>query len=367
MAESAGNHGTRARRVRGIGVAAAAVAALGVAVTSPWQASASEANGSAIGAGFVSIVPCRAFDTRPAPDTVGVRDTPLGSKEEHVVKLAGVPAGRCDVPADATAVVINLTVTGATAATYVSVYPAGVTNPGTSAVNVLPGQAPTPNALVADLSADGAITLFNAFGTVNVIGDVLGYFTPAGIDALAGRVDDLTAAVDALELAGGPQGPAGPTGPQGPAGGTGPQGPIGPQGPVGPAGANSELFTWTFSGLALQEDVFTLSTMSIAAGETVVPIDASIVVSSSNAACPQPLDVRLRLGAGSGTNLAELRFSPARELVSKAVDPTPRTNTSGGGVTLSIVSECGLAVLTSTATISGTFTFRVDRPPTAFN
>ena len=90
-------------------------------------------------------------------------------------------------------------------------------------------------------------------------------------------------------------------------------------------------------------------------------------MSSSNAACPQPLDVRLRLGAGSGTNLAELRFSPARELVSKTVDPTPRTHTSGDGLKLSIVSECGLAVTTATATISGTFTFRVDSLPTAFS
>ena len=56
---------------------------------------------------FVPITPCRLIDTRPAPDTVGGRTTPLGSGETLTLQVTGTN-GNCTIPGDATAVAANV-------------------------------------------------------------------------------------------------------------------------------------------------------------------------------------------------------------------------------------------------------------------
>jgi hypothetical protein len=88
--------------------------------------------------------------------------------------------GRCGVPPSATAISLNLTVTGATAAGYLTVYPQGLPIPLASTINFRAAQTRANNAIVR-LGTGGAIAIFygQASGnTVDVIVDLNGYFTP---------------------------------------------------------------------------------------------------------------------------------------------------------------------------------------------
>lgn len=49
--------------------------------------------------------------------------------------------------------------------------------PTASNLNPLPGDGPAPNAVTTGLTAAGEIKIFNAFGTVDVIVDIAGYYT----------------------------------------------------------------------------------------------------------------------------------------------------------------------------------------------
>lgn len=82
------------------------------------------------------------------------------------------------VPDTATAVVANITVTGATAAeTFVSVYPSGEPAPNVSNLNARRGQA-VANLSVVKIGANGSIRFANAVGDIQVIVDVVGWFDP---------------------------------------------------------------------------------------------------------------------------------------------------------------------------------------------
>jgi hypothetical protein len=81
------------------------------------------------------------------------------------------------VPAGASAVVINVTAVGGTSYSLFTVYPAGSNRPTASNINFPAGTA-IANLVTSQLSSGGAIDIFNALGTVNVVGDIEGYFTP---------------------------------------------------------------------------------------------------------------------------------------------------------------------------------------------
>ena len=76
---------------------------------------------------FVPITPCRLLDTRE-PDGVGQRSGPLGADEIFSPQVSGAH-GDCEIPADATAAAMNITVANATAASYLTVFPADVVCP----------------------------------------------------------------------------------------------------------------------------------------------------------------------------------------------------------------------------------------------
>lgn len=127
---------------------------------------------------FVPMTPCRLLDTRPAPDNVGTRDTALGSTEVFATAGRGT-VGNCTIPAEATALSMNVAVINPTAASFLTVYPADAPRPVSANLNWVARQAPTPNAVTAGLSADGRLALFNLAGTVDVAVDVVGYYAPA--------------------------------------------------------------------------------------------------------------------------------------------------------------------------------------------
>ena len=163
--------------------------AAGVALPS---AQATNTDGGGAGSVFVPVTPCRLFDTRSA-SAVGTRNTPLTAGETYTQKVAG-DNGNCSIPLSATAVAMNVTIVNPTAPSFLTLFPADAAQPTASNLNWVGNQAATPNKVDVKLSATGEIKLFNNGGTVDVVGDIVGYYadhnhddryyTKAQVDAL---------------------------------------------------------------------------------------------------------------------------------------------------------------------------------------
>jgi len=83
-------------------------------------------------------------------------------------------AGQGSVPANATAVIANLTATNTTSWGFLSAWPAGAPQPASSNLNFLGGQT-VPNLVMLKLGAGGTLSISNGPGSANVILDVMGY------------------------------------------------------------------------------------------------------------------------------------------------------------------------------------------------
>ena len=123
---------------------------------------------SSDGALAVSVAPTRLLDTRHG---IGARRGPVRAGEE--IDLAVVGVGGVD-PA-ASAVVLNVTATGATTETYVTVFPDGVARPDASSLNVEQGGT-IANLVVAKVGSNGRVRISNDAGAVDMIADVTGFF-----------------------------------------------------------------------------------------------------------------------------------------------------------------------------------------------
>jgi Fibronectin type III domain len=120
------------------------------------------------GSMFVGVTPARILDTRMTHN--------LGSSATLILPVAGqggVPA--MSAPVAPTAVVLNVTVTNPTAASFLTAWPDGATQPLASDLNYLAGLT-VPNLVVVKLGTNGSIDLYNAFGTTDVIVDVVGWY-----------------------------------------------------------------------------------------------------------------------------------------------------------------------------------------------
>jgi hypothetical protein len=78
----------------------------------------------------------------------------------------------------APSIVLNATVTNATKGSFVSVYPGGTPAPTSSNLNFAPGQT-IANLVMCRLAANGFIEMYNKLGTVDIIGDAVGYYAAA--------------------------------------------------------------------------------------------------------------------------------------------------------------------------------------------
>ena len=123
------------------------------------------------------------FDSRslrPGDAFVAIVDTRDGNGAPRGRLGSGsltVPiAGRGGVPASgATAVLRNVTAVVPSAPTYLTVFSTDVDRPLASNVNAGSGQV-VPNMVIARLGPDGAATVFNSAGDIDVVADVMGYF-----------------------------------------------------------------------------------------------------------------------------------------------------------------------------------------------
>ena len=126
------------------------------------------------GSDFTADGPTRILDTRQGTGTGGVIAKVAGGSSINV-KVGGTKT----IPADATAVALNLTETDATSIGFITAYPTGQSEPTTSNLNYAGGLVKATSVIVG-LGKDGEITLANSASKstgVDLVADVAGYFT----------------------------------------------------------------------------------------------------------------------------------------------------------------------------------------------
>ncbi|MEV8095807.1 right-handed parallel beta-helix repeat-containing protein [Kitasatospora sp. NPDC085879] len=122
------------------------------------------------GSDYTAYGPTRVLDTREGVGASRRKVGPFGTVHLKV-------GGNEGIPQDATAVVMNLTVTSPTAPGFITAYPYGGGRPTTSNVNYVAGQT-VPNLAVVPVGSDGYVELYNGSnGTVDLVADIAGYFT----------------------------------------------------------------------------------------------------------------------------------------------------------------------------------------------
>jgi len=122
------------------------------------------------GAGWMALSPVRLLDTRVGTATNPVRAAvPAGSTLK--VAVAGISGS--PVPAGATAVALNVTVTAPRTAGFVSVSDAAPN--GSSSLNFVAGQT-VANLVISKIAPDGTVSIHNGSGgTLQLVADVQGY------------------------------------------------------------------------------------------------------------------------------------------------------------------------------------------------
>ncbi|GAA0700170.1 hypothetical protein GCM10010193_63650 [Kitasatospora atroaurantiaca] len=123
---------------------------------------------------YHAVAPRRVIDTRAPWFSDGIGEwqpaKPVGAGQVQVVRDVGY--------SNATAVALNVTVTGGTAPGYLTVYPQGATRPTASNLNWTAGLT-IPNQVVVATSESGQNSFFNgSAGSVELIADINGYYAP---------------------------------------------------------------------------------------------------------------------------------------------------------------------------------------------
>jgi glucose/arabinose dehydrogenase len=129
------------------------------------------------GSGFTGLNPTRVLDTRSGVGSAIGPMLPGATIDLSLTGRGGIPGSGVD------AVVMNLTVTDAVRDGYITSWPAGASRPNASSVN-FSAQQTTPNLVLAKVSSDGRVSLWNssdtpAMGSVQLLADVTGWF-PTG-------------------------------------------------------------------------------------------------------------------------------------------------------------------------------------------
>jgi len=129
---------------------------------------------AATGSGFTGMTPVRVLDTRAG---TGGYFAPMGGSSTITATIAGVsgvPLMTATTPP--VAVVLNVTVTNATAGSYLTLWPDGAARPLSSDLNFVAGQT-VPNLVVVKLGANGNVDIFNFAGSSDVVVDVVGWYS----------------------------------------------------------------------------------------------------------------------------------------------------------------------------------------------
>ena len=134
---------------------------------------------------FTPVTPTRLLDTRT---TNGGHLGKVGAGGSVTLTVAGRVAGGTTIPADATALVLNVTVANGTLPTVVRVYPAPVAPvAATSSLNTTKAGQVLANQVTVKLPASaganaGKVVLYNGAGTVDLLADVAGFYSATASD-----------------------------------------------------------------------------------------------------------------------------------------------------------------------------------------
>lgn len=119
--------------------------------------------------GFNPLVPTRILDTRNG--TGGITG-PISAGQTVNLTVGGLNG----VPTQASALVLNATVTDTTAASFLTIWPQGAALPTASNLNWSPGET-IPNLVTVKLGMSSGISIFNALGDVQVVLDLSGFYS----------------------------------------------------------------------------------------------------------------------------------------------------------------------------------------------
>ena len=118
---------------------------------------------------YTAITPNRILDS----GTGLAFDEPWEPGQTRDLEVTG---GATNVPDDATAVVLNVTAVHPTVGTHLTVWPTGTDVPNVSNLN-LPADDTRANLVVVKIGIFDQVSIYNNTGDVDVIADVVGYFT----------------------------------------------------------------------------------------------------------------------------------------------------------------------------------------------
>lgn len=136
---------------------------------------------------FVPITPCRLLDTRTASQ-VGARSTPFGAGAFQSFRARGDRGNCVGIPQNSQALSLNVTATSPSANTFLTIWPSDATMPLSSNLNPNAGKTIANAVTVALSDLLGQFDIYNSSGTVQVIVDVVGYYTPLAHNNLSAVV-----------------------------------------------------------------------------------------------------------------------------------------------------------------------------------
>ncbi|MCU7722846.1 choice-of-anchor D domain-containing protein [Actinoplanes sp. KI2] len=118
---------------------------------------------------YYAVTPARVLDTRSG---VGAPRAMLGTQKSIDLQVTG----RGGVPlVGVSAVVLNVTVTGSTAGSFLTVYPTGAARPTASSINFAKGWTGA-NSVTVGVGTGGDVRIYNEYGATHVIADVVGFY-----------------------------------------------------------------------------------------------------------------------------------------------------------------------------------------------
>ncbi len=125
-----------------------------------------------IGLQFVSVTPCRIADTRNSTGPFGGPELAAGS-----TRTFNIPQSACGIPSTAVAYSLNATVVPSGSLGYLTIWPAGQSQPYVSTLNS-DGRIKA-NATITPAGTNGGVSVYVTDPTQFIL-DIDGYFVPAG-------------------------------------------------------------------------------------------------------------------------------------------------------------------------------------------
>ncbi len=122
---------------------------------------------------LIPVTPCRVADTRNPAGAFGGPTLEAGGTRSFAIAQSA-----CHIPASAQAYSLNVTAVPQGPLPYLTLWPAGLNQPGVSTLNSNGGTV-TANAAIVPAGPDGGVSVFAA-GKTDVILDIDGYFAASG-------------------------------------------------------------------------------------------------------------------------------------------------------------------------------------------